>query len=153
MSRSIVLEVRQAVIDGIAELLNDQQVSVTYGWQGASDDARREQVFTNNAHAVHSSASMRPGRNFRDEQMNFEIVISVIGPGLRPEETDARALEIGQVVEEFIADHKSNELGINGLNWIVITEFALENRVAASSDGAGSLSQITYTVHYQARLT
>lgn len=152
MARSVILEVRKAVVDGIRTELGDPKVSVTYGWQGGSDDRRREQVFTNNARATHDPAALKAGRNFRDEQMDFDIVVLVIGPG-KPEDTDERALEIGQAVEEFIADHKSNELGVAGLKWMRMREVVLVNRIGAAADANGSASELTYTVRYEARLT
>jgi hypothetical protein len=151
--RSIVLEVRQAVVDGIKTALNDESVSVTYGWQGSSDDARREQVFTNNARAEHEPAGLKTGRNFRNETMTFDIVVLAVGPAAKPEEVDARALDIGQVVEEFIADHKGNELGIFGLKWLFMTDMSLVNRIGQAADGDGSATELTYTVRYSARLT
>jgi hypothetical protein len=148
--RSIVLEVRQAVIDGVADALSDERVSVTYGWQGDDDDSRREQVFTSGARGPHDIAGMKSGRLFRDERMEFGLVILVLGVGLKPEEADARALEIGQVVEEFVADHKSNELGITGLKWLRISNLELSpNRVNAN----GAVAEATYTIRYEARLT
>jgi hypothetical protein len=93
---------------------------------------------------------MKSGRLFRDERMEFDVVILVLGVGLKPEEADARALEIGQVVEEFVADHKSNELGITGLKWLRISNLELSpNRVNAN----GAVAEATYTIRYEARLT
>ncbi len=154
MARSILPEVRKAVVAGLLDEFADQAptfngVSVTYAWEGGKDDARREQVFTNNARATHQSAAMRPGRNHRDERMSFDIVVLVLAPSKKPEDTDDRAFAIGQVVEEFIADHASNELDIDGLNWIEMSGFSAQNLVLPE----GSVSELIYTVNYQARLT
>ena len=47
---------------------------------------------------------------------------------MKPDEADERALDIGALVEEWVADHKSGEgLGITGLNWIEMTRFAAVN--------------------------
>lgn len=148
MGRSIVVEVRKAVIEGIKDALNDPSMSVTYGWQG-SDDERREQIYTNRPRATHDPASLKAGRNFRNERMEFDIVLLVIDPTKAPEDVDTRVVEIGQVVEEFLADHKSNELEIDGLNWIRATSFEIENRVMPT----GSLTIAQWGVVYDARLT
>lgn len=150
MARSIVVEVRKAVIAGISDLIGDESVSVTYGWQGAGDDARREQVYTNRPRAEHQPASLKAGRTFRNEQMDFDIVVLVMDPSKRPEEVDDRVMELGQLVEEFIADNRDGSaLGITGLNWLIVTGFEMENRLMDS--GSASLAQ--YTVRYDARLT
>lgn len=148
MAGSVVVAVRTAVADGIRTLLNDPKVSVTYGWQGGDDARRREQVFTARPRSSHDPASLRAGRNFRDERMEFDIVVLVSGVGKNPEDTDMRALAIGRIIEEFIADNK-NSLGVAGLNWIRMSAMELNNLYGSN----GSLSEITYTVLYDARLT
>jgi hypothetical protein len=150
MAASIIVEVRKAVVAGIDALLDPNGgTSCTYGWTGGSDDKRREQIYTNRPRATHEPASMRSGRNFRNESMDFDICLFVSDPTNPPEVVDERVMEIGQAIEEFVADHKSNELGIDGLYWIQITAFELENRLMET--GAASLA--TWTVHYEARLT
>lgn len=152
MAGSITVAVRKAVIEGLAAQFagTDPDISVTYGWQGSDDTAAREQIFTNNARMEHSPAGMRAGRLYRDEAAEFDIVIAVLGVGMKPEETDERATELGTVVEEFIADRKSNTLGVDGLNWIRVSGVALDYLIAPQK---GSISNYTITVRYEARLT
>lgn len=150
MAASIVVEVRKAVVEGLANALVDQpQVKVSYGWTGGSEDRRREQIYTNRARATHQPASMRAGRNFRNEVMDFDVCVFVVDPTSPPEDVDTRLMELGQVVEEFFADRKSNELDVTGLNFIYVTGFEAENRLMTT--GAASLG--VWTVHYEARLT
>lgn len=154
MGRSIVVEVRKALVAGVDALLNADPVfdgvSCTYYWQG-NDDQRREQVFTANPSATHDPVSMKSGRTFRDERMEFDVLVKVAVPGEPPDVADERALDIGQLVEQWVADHASGQdLGIDGLNWIVMTRMTSANLVAPSS---GSITEITYTVRYAARLT
>lgn len=150
MARSVIVDVRKAVIQGISEALDDEQVSCSYGWQGGGDDARREQIYTNRPRATHRPASLKAGRTFRNESMEFDVVVLVYDPTKPPEEVDERLMELGQVVEEFIADSKSvTALGVAGLNWLIVTGLEIENRLADT--GAISLAQ--YTVTYDARLT
>lgn len=148
--KSIVVDVRKAVIAGIKTALSDPKVSVTYGWQGGDDTRYREQVFTNGGRATHDPAALKAGRNFRNERMDFDIVVLVYGVGKKPEDADDRVMEIGQVIEEYIADRKSNELGITGLNWLRVKEFELSPpRINAN----GTIAEAVYTVTYDARLT
>lgn len=149
MAGSIVVAVRSAVVAGLVGAIAEPKVSITYGYQGADDDRRREQIWTDRVRSTHDAAALKTGRNFRDETLEFDIVILVAGIGLPPEDADARALELGTAVEEFVADRKSNELGIAGLQWIRTIGFELNN----GFNGKGSLTELRYTVRYYARLT
>lgn len=149
MAASIVVGVRKAVVEGLITHVAEPKVSITYGYQGSDDDRRREQIWTDRARATHDVAGLKPGRNFREEVMDFDIVVMVAGVGLPPEDTDTRAIELGTKVEEFIADRKNNELDIDGLQWIRVTGMELINGFGPK----GSLAELRYTVRYSARLT
>lgn len=153
MAKSIVVDVRRALIEGLREVFDSNElesVSVTYGWQGGDDTARRDQVFTDRARATHDPASLKSGRNFRNERMEFSLIVLSLGVGLKPEDNDDHVIELGQIVEEFVADNKGGQsLAVDGLNWIVVSAMELNNRYAAE----GSISEITYTLTYDARLT
>ena len=149
MAGSIIVEVRKALVAAITTRLGSPKVSVTYGWQGGDVSARREQVFTSRPRATHDPASLKAGRNFRDELMDFDVIVLVGSPNAKAEDCDLRALEIGRVIEEVVADHKSNELQVPGLQWLRMATFELNNM----SGAGGSLTEITYGVRYHARLT
>lgn len=149
MAGSIVVEVRKAVVAGLVMAINEPKVSITYGYQGSDDDRRREQIWTDRARAAHDVAGLKPGRNFREEVMDFDLVVLVAGVGRPPEDTDTRAIELGTQVEEFFADRKNNELGVTGLQWIRVTGMELINGFGPK----GSASELRYTVRYNARLT
>jgi hypothetical protein len=145
--RSVIVDVRKAIISGLKARPGLTGVQVTYGWSG-DDRAERERIFTNRPRATHDPTALKAGRNFRDEAMELDIVLQVEGVGLAPEETDDRAIILGQEVEEFIADSK-NSLGVAGLNWIVMARMELNNLY----NDRGSLTEVTYTARYNARLT
>ena len=149
MASSVLVAVRKAVIEGIGAAVNNPKVHVSYGYEGFKDDKRREQIYTNRASATHDPASLKAGRNFREERMDFDIVVLILGVAISTEETDERALELGQIVEEFIADRKSNQLGVAGLQWIRMSRMELNNAFNAN----GTITELTYTVSYYARLT
>lgn len=154
MARTVVVDVRKAVIDGIQTALTAagasyKKVSCNYGYS-ADDDERREQIYTARPRATHEPAAQKAGRNFRDERMEFDVVVLVRSPKDAPEDNDERAADIGQLVEEYVADHKNgNLLGIAAVNWLTVTDLQIENMIGPS----GSLSVWQYTVRYQARLT
>lgn len=152
MAGSIHVAVRKAVIAGLADVFEATEplVSVTYGWQGSDDTARREQIYTANARASHDVAALKTGRNFREEQMDFDISVFVSAVGQKPEDAEQRAADLALVVEEFIADRKGNELGVAGLKWMHVTEYASDYRIG---EQGGSLAITTLTVRYNARLT
>ena len=147
---SLIVPVRRAVVAGLVAAVNDRKVQITYGWSGDDEARHREQIYTNRPRATHEQAAMKSGRRSRTEQMDFDLVIFVAGPGQRPDEVDDRVMELGAIVEDFFAEtYDGGLLGVAGVNWIIPTAFELENRIGAN--GALSLGQ--YTVRYNARLT
>lgn len=150
MPASIVVAVRKAVVAGLTTALaGESSVSVSYGWLGGDETRRREQIYTNRVRGTHEPAALKAGRNFRNEQMDFDLCLFVADPTKAPEDVDTRVMELAVVVEEYLADRKSNELGVTGLNWIHVTGFELENRLMTT--GAASLA--VWKVSYNARLT
>lgn len=152
MAGSRIVAVRKAVTAGLVTAFAAQpNIKVTYGFEGMDEARKREQVFTNGGRGPHDPAALKTGRNFRKELLTFNIHVLITGVGMKPEESDQRVLDIGVVVEEYLADRKSNELGVTGLNWIRMSDFELlPHRPLESS---GTFSEATYTVTYDARLT
>lgn len=144
MPSSVIVAARKAVVDGLRPLLAD--VLVTYSWDPDARD--REQVFTMRPRGEQSPSSLKAGRTFRDETGRFQIVVHVELVGGDAEEADDRAIALGRVVEEFVADNK-NSLGVPGLNWIVMESWEMNG---GPSDRA-FISQLVFTVRYNARLT
>lgn len=158
MAGSLVVAVRSAVTTGLTTLyagLADfngttdasQNVEVSYGYFPTSDAGER--VFTNRGRGDTPPAAMRSGRNYRNETATFELVVLVAMPGGSPEDAETRALEIGLKAEEWLADRKSNELGVTGLNTLVVESWEL----AGLGNDHGNIAELTYQIRYTARLT
>ncbi len=156
MSGSLSVAVRRAVTTGLAahmsglaafnEQANDQEVSVTYAY--APSNKAAQQVYATRSRGEHG-AILKSGRNHRPEEATFDLVVRVRYVGGSLEDADERAFEIGAAVEEWIADRKSNELGIDGLNWLRVESWDADN----GTDDSGSASLLIYTVRWNARLT
>ena len=152
MASSIIVAVRSALATGLATAITANggmtDTEVSYQWK--ADWQRRERVWTRNARFTHAPASLRAGRNFRDEVGTFEVAILVEGVGRTAEWSATRALEIGQVVEQFIADRKNNELAVAGLQTLIVSG---EGSLTEMFNDSGTLAELAYPVKYTARLT
>lgn len=149
MAGTISRLVRKAVTDGLADLpaLKDQGVQVTYSWDSAA--ISRVMVFTASPRAETPPAALRSGRNHRDETGEFRLVVLVVAPGGDAFDAESRLDEFAPVVEEWLADRKSNELGVPGLQ--TLTVVAWEGGEGRADEGW--VSERIYTVRYTARLT
>lgn len=148
MAGSRVVAVRSALIDGLAGLAGLADVDVIYAWKFDAE-LPRERIFTDRCRATHEPASLKSGRTFRNERMTFDLVVRVELIGGTSEEADERALVIGALVEEYIADNNTLDGAVSGLNWITVSGMELNNR----GNDVGSLSELTYAITYDARLT
>lgn len=153
MAGTILGAMRTATIDGLAALVDPaprwDEIAIKY--QFRLDPSVREWIFTSNARATHAPASLRAGRNYRDETGRFEvaIVVETVGDTDHQEAAD-RAVEIGTVVEEFIADRKSDELGVPGLLTCIVDG---DLELAEFSKDSGCVATLTIPVKYTARIT
>lgn len=146
MPSSVIVAARKAARDGLEALLKgDPDITVTYSWDPESSD--QKQIFTMRAEGTQEPASLRAGRTHRNESGRFRVVVHAECPGDSPEEADEVAIGYGQVVEEFFADNRVP--GVDGLNWWVIEGWEMNG----GPTGQSSISQLIYTVIYDARLT
>lgn len=148
MSASILVAVRTALVTGLAALpaLIDPEVSFQYKIKSSA----RERIWTQRSRFTHNPASMRAGRNFRDEVGRFDVVVFVEGVGKSQEWTSTRALALGLAVEEYIADRKNNELAVTGLQTLIVEG---EGTLNEMFNDAGHLAEVTYPIKFTARLT
>lgn len=157
MSGSLSVAVRRAVTGGLAahfqglssfnDQAGDREVEVTYRPDRRTKTAQR--VYAGSSTFEHDPAGLRPGRNFRDEAGSFELVVLVELPGCDEEEAEERASEIGVACEEWVADRKNNELGIDGL--LTLTCRGGRTDSGPTDSGAGAL--LILNIAWTARLT
>ena len=152
MAASIIVAVRSALVTGLATAIAADggmaDVEVSFQWK--ADWQRRERIWTRNARFTHAPASMRSGRNFRSEVGMFEVAILVEGIGRNAEWSATRALVIGQVVEQYIADRKNNELAVAGLQTLTVSG---DGSLTEMFNDQGTLAELSYPIQYTARLT
>lgn len=147
MAGTVSVAVRSAVAAGLADVSELETFDVSYAWKPAS--VQRRQVFTLNARGDTPSASLRSGRNYRNETGTFEIVVHVEQPGQDQEATDTVCSAALTAVQEWVADRKNNELAVDGLNTFTEESWRMTGGVTDHS----TVSQAFLTVRYTARLT
>lgn len=158
MTGSVSVPVRKALIDGLAahfatlEDFNgvtkrERKVEVTYGYNFSS--SARERIYTGRTNADTPPSSLRPGANFRNEQASFDLNVMVKFVGGNAYDADERLSAICDVLEDWISLRKSNQLGIDGLNWIRLDGY--EGDYLQVDGGHASLR--TYSIKFDARIT
>lgn len=146
MPSSVVVAARKALVADLAAQAGLSGVSVSYSWD--PDSRAREQVFTVRPRGDQEPAALHSGATRRNETGRFQVVVHVELVGGDAEDADERAIALGRVVEERVAALK-NSLGVSGLNWIVMESWEMNG---GPTDRA-HISQLFYTVRYNARLT
>lgn len=158
MAGSVGVAVRKAVVDGLRTHLAgladfngssapERKTAVSYAYDFGAADAER--VFTGRSRSDTPPAAMKAGRNFRNEDGVFDLVVLVTYVGGSAEQADERAFAIGAEVETWLADRKSNELGVTGLNTLLVQSWESTNL----GNDRGYMTELTYRVGWTARLT
>lgn len=151
-------KVRKAVIDGLRTYLAgladfngatkpEDDVEVRYGYQNGWKAA--EKVYLGRARADTPPAALRTGRNIRNESGTFDLIVFVDSkPGADPEEAEARAFAISGACEDWLSLRKSNELGVAGLQSLLVKGW--DSDLGPSDSSSGALVRLT--VAWTARL-
>jgi hypothetical protein len=157
VTASIGVSVRKAVTDGLtthfANLSDfngntapEREVVVTFAYPFGQQFT--EQVYTGRSRADTPPAGMRSGRNTRNESGEFDLNVMVRFIGGDGYDAELRAEAIGGEVEDWFADRKNNELAVDGLLSLIVTNWDANY---AGVDG-GTAAVRTYTVQWNARL-
>lgn len=146
MTTSPVVEVRAALMAALAARAELAGVQVSYAHPGQA--VRAESIWSQNGTGDLEYAAYRAGRKTRNEETTFEVVVSVLGPGDDQLTTDRRALELGESLEDYIADDPG-AFAATGAYTATVTGM----RLTGGLTEAGRVAEVTYTVSYRARLT
>lgn len=120
---------------------------VSLGYRAGVKD--RERIWTQRARFTHEPASLRAATTYRNEVGYFDVIVLVEGVGLSQEETSARAVDLGHVIEDDIATH-ANWPALPGLNDLTV---AGDGQLVEMFNDLGTLAELTLPVRYRARLT
>ena len=148
-----LVAVRAGLIAALADLQEFALYETTY--IPVKGSKARARCFTDNARLIHSSASMRAAKTFRNEEGSFDLVLYTEGVGAAADPvtlSDALS-EVGVAAEDFIATHanwNSDALGTSGLNWLAIEG---DGGFAEGWTDKGLAVSLTYPITYRARLT
>lgn len=148
MAGSIIVGVRSALVAVLAADAGLAGVSVSFQW--LPNAKARERVWTRSATFTHQTAGLRAGRNYRDEVGRFDLAVLVEGVGKSAEWTSTRALALGLVCEQVIADRKNNELAVTGLQTL---EVSGDGSLTEAFADASHLAELSLPIRYTARLT
>ena len=147
MPGTCLVSSRSALIDALAAEDDLKDAEVTFQFKAGS--SKRERIFTTHARATHTPAALKAGRNFRNEVGRFDLVILVERVGKSAESASDRAADLGLVVEEFIADHKNNELSVTGMQTLQVEGDVSLTEMFGDS---GNLAELVIPVKFTARL-
>lgn len=148
MAGTKIVAVRSALTDALAALPEFADARVDMTWSAKAQV--REQVFTTSAKFTHEPAGMRGGRVHRNEDGAFDLVVMVTTTDDMTS-TSERAVVLGTVAEEWVADNKNGEaLSVDGLNWITVSG---DGGVLELYEDRSFRALVSYSVTYQARLT
>jgi hypothetical protein len=154
MSGSILNPVRTAVIAVIAADATFAAGQARVSFQYPVKDRRRINVWTSAGQRRYESASMRTGRNFRNEDAQFDVNLSVEGVGLTVEDTAALADTYLARIEELISDRKNGTdaawSSCPGLIWVAIEG---EGKQSEFYNDTSHIVEASIPVKFSARLT
>jgi len=120
-------------------------VPVSYGEPG--DLARTEHVWIGSAvSGAQEVAVFKTGRTRRDEEYMVDVIVEVSSVS-NPETCEARAVLLGTVIEEMLADDpKVND--VTGLLWCVVNAFDLDTQELPD----GPVSKYTLSLNARGRI-
>jgi hypothetical protein len=157
VTASIGVAVRKAVTDGLVTHLGEldafngmtaaeRHVEVTFGY--AFGQQFNEQVYTGKSRADTPPAGLRSGRGTKNEAGQFDLNVLVRFVGGDAYDAEARAEEIGGAIESWLAERRSNELGVDGLTSLIVDSWEADY----SGIDSGIAALRTYTVRWTARI-
>ena len=147
MAGTTMVAFKSKMVELISAMPEFDGVKVSYADPG--DKALKENVWfqritLNDVEPV----ALRTGRRRRDETYQAELVIEVSGTRLTPERAEARSLELGLHIEEYLADNPKLDGSLPDL----ITALMLTQRLSCSETDQGPTAIHVLTIEVRARL-
>jgi hypothetical protein len=147
MAGTTMVAVKQALVDQLGALPALADAFVSYGHPG--ERGRKELIWLGDVRiGDQEPVAIKAGRRRREESYELELNVEVAGTKLAPERSELRAVELGTVVEEYLADHPMLSPPVAGVLFVVVTGATL--RTVDTSNGP--VSRLTFTVQVKARL-
>jgi hypothetical protein len=152
MASSALISVKKALLAALQANEDLDGVQREYGYPAKDELVQAELVFLGRGRFDHDPGPMKPGRVFRNETGELDIIIDVKAVGGTPEFADERVIAIGQLVEEIVADNRN--LGNDTANGITVGAVTMRRGDLTNAyNDRGSLSRLVYTLRFDARLT
>lgn len=147
---SVVVTAKRKLVELLRARSGLAGVQVEYAWPGEGK-ASREIIYLGGASGPVQIAGLRAGRKTRDEAPELLVLVKAEIPGGDQEQADVRVYALGAELEDLLAEDPSLAGALPKPGRAVITNVELD--YAYGSDGHGRVSELTYSVLINARLT
>lgn len=127
MASSVALRLKQALVEELGKVSALSGVSISYALP--ADRLHTELVWLGDFSSRHEPEVMKAGRVLRMEEAELELHIWVSSMA-RPESAEERAADLGQAVEEMLADDPKVG-GVDGLLWCYVSGYSLTTDMTA----------------------
>lgn len=144
MAGTSMVTVKRAIFTKLQEVIPDG-AKVYYGDPG---DGRKDVVWVGDLVLGDiEPTALRAGRRKRDEDYTIYIFVEVTGTGRDVAKSEDRAIELGILVEEMLADDTTVQ-GSVGTGWAIISG----ERLVTVTNSDGHRTQLRYEVSVKSRL-
>lgn len=145
MAGSTIVAVKQSLVTDLKAIGGMADVSISYAHPG--ERGGKEIVYCGNVRSgEHDPVALRAGRRLREENYDLDVHVIVSGTKLTEDGSETRALVLGKLIEEHVADNPK----LNTVNVAFAVVSAIELETLSTSNGP--LTQLTLTVSVKARL-
>lgn len=147
MAGSIMVTFKTTLLAELVAMPGTAGVKLSYGDPG--ENALKENIWFGRIYDnAHDPVALKAGRRRREENFTLDIYIEVGGVRLTPERCEARALELGLLIEEYLADSPKLDGTVTGLQFAVVS--GMELFTSQTTDGP--YTRHTVSVDVKARL-
>mgnify|MGYP003648659320 FL=1 len=147
MAGSIMVTFKTKLLSELTSIPGTAGVKMSFGDPG--ENALKENIwFGRIFNNEHDAVALKAGRRRREENFTLEVYVEVGGTRLTPERSETRALELGLLIEEYLADNPKLDGTVDCLLFAVVSGMEL----FTSSTTDGPLTRYTISVDVKARL-